>query len=519
MKKGFPTIFVLVVCGLAWICVGAAEPGASPVAAGAPRDATAVLIPCKGMVDQALFYSIKRRSEIALKAGANYLIYQIETYGGLVDAADSIAKYLIQQAAAHGHTVAYITTEAISAGALISVSCQDIIMRENTTIGDAAPITMGGKLEGVEREKAESFLRAAFQRAAEANGYPPLLLKAMVTMQIEVYRVLNLKTGQYEFFQGGDLPKDPNTYEIEKAEKINGADELLTLTASRAQEYGIARAVVRDLDGALAFLEKRDHVAFAGEPMVLQPSWSEYMVSWLNSPIVMGILFMLALLGAYIEFSTPGFGLPGLVAVVCFALILGSKYLVGMANWVEILLLFIGVVLLLVEIFVLPGFGLAGILGIACLLIGLFGMLVRNAPNELPWPHTPAEWQALSSNVLALAAGFVGFIVAAWFLSRYLPKLPFMSGLVLAPTPGAGSGAGSQISMTSPPESSATGVQVGEIGEVIATLRPAGKARFGEAIVDVVADGEFLKPGTSVEIIEISGSRVVVRKAGENDKA
>jgi len=518
MKKAFSVIFVLVVCGVAWICVGAVEPGLSPVAAGTPRDATAVLIPCKGMIDEALFYSIKRRSEIALKAGADYLVYQIETYGGLVDAADSIAKYLIQQAAARGHTVAYITTEAISAGALISVSCQDIIMRENTTIGDAAPITMGGKLEGVEREKAESFVRAAFQRAAEANGYPELLLKAMVTMQIEVYRVLNLKTGQYEFFQGGDLPKDPNTYEIEKAEKINGADELLTLTASRAQEYGIARAVVRDLDGALTFLEKRDHVVFAGEPMVLAPSWSEHMVSWLNSPIVLGILFLLALLGAYIEFSTPGFGLPGLVAVICFALILGSKYLVGMANWVEILLLFIGVALLLVEIFVLPGFGVAGILGIVCLLFGLFGMLIRNAPDELPWPNTPAQWEALWYNVLALVAGFAGFILSAWLLSRYLPKLPFMSGLVLAPTPAAPGGGGSQISMTSPPESSATGVQVGDAGEVIATLRPAGKARFGEAIVDVVADGEFLQPGTPVEIIEISGSRVVVRKIEQNDE-
>ena len=170
-----------VLCLAAWAWVGAAGLNTSDAPTRPPRDAKAVVIPCKGMIDQALFYSIKRRSEIALTAGADYLIYQIETYGGLVDAADSIAKYLIQQVAPRGHTVAYVTTEAISAGALISVSCQDIIMRENTTIGDAAPITMGGKLEGVEREKAESFVRAAFQRAAEANGYPPLLLKAMVT--------------------------------------------------------------------------------------------------------------------------------------------------------------------------------------------------------------------------------------------------------------------------------------------------------------------------------------------------
>ena len=487
--------------------------------APAPRGAKAVVIPCKGTIDQALFYSMKRRSEIALKAGADYLIYQIETYGGMLDAADSIAKYLIQQVALRGHTVAYVTTEAISAGALVSVSCRDVIMRENTTIGDSAPITMGGKLEGVEREKAESFVRAAFQRAAEANGYPALLLKAMVTMQIEVYRVLNLQTGQYEFFEKSDLPKDPNAYEVEKAEMINGSDQLLTLTASQALEYGVARGVVKDLDGVLTFLEKRDHVVFVEEPRVLEPSWSELMVSWLNSPIVMGILFMLALLGAYIEFNTPGFGLSGLVAVVCFALVLGSKYLVGMANWVEILLLFIGVVLLVVEIFVLPGFGLAGIAGIACILIGLFGMLIRNARDELPWPHTISDWQSLSSGVIGLAAGFSGFLLLAWLLSRYLPKIPFMSGLILSPAVAAAGRGGSQVSMTSPPESASVGVQIGDVGEVISTLRPAGKARFGDAIVDVVATGEFLNRGTQVRIIEIHGGRVVVKKTEPDDEA
>jgi membrane-bound serine protease (ClpP class) len=499
MKKGFPAIRILALCMAAWAWVGAVGvEGPTAAATSATRNATAALIPCKGTIDQALLYSIERRSEIALRRGTGYLI---------------------QEVSPRAHTVAYITTEAISAGALVSVSCRDIIMRENTTIGDAAPITMGGKLEGVEREKAESFVRAAFQRAAEANGYPSLLLRAMVTMQVEVYRVLNLKTGQYEFFEKDGLPKDPNQYEVEKAEKINGSDELLTLTASRAQEYGLARAVVRDLNGALAFLAKRDSVVFAAEPTLLEPNWSELMVSWLNSPVVMGILFMLALLGAYIEFSTPGFGLPGLVAVVCFALILGSKYLVGMANWVEILLLFIGLALLLVEIFVLPGFGVAGILGIACVLIGLFGMLIRNAPNEIPWPRTVWDWQGLSSGVLGLAAGFVGFLVAAWLLSRYLPKIPFMSALILSPAAAPTGRGGSQISMTRPPKSASVRVQVGDVGEVLSTLRPAGKARFGEAIVDVVATGEFLEKGTEVQILEIHGGRVVVRKIEPDEQA
>jgi membrane-bound serine protease (ClpP class) len=482
------------------------------------REAKAAVIPCKGMIDDALFYSIRRRTDLALRSGAQYLIYEIQTYGGRVDSADSIAKYLIQQAAQRGHTVAYVTTEAISAGALISVSCQDIIMQEHTTIGDCAPIALGDKLEGVEREKAESFVRAAFQRAAEANGYPALLLKAMVTMQTEVSRVRNLQTDQYEFFEGGKLPKDPNQYDVKGAEEIVGKDELLTLTAPKAQEYGIARAVVKDLDGALAFLGSRDGVQFTGEPLVLETNWSEHLVSWLSSPVVMGILFMLALLGAYMEFSTPGFGLPGIVAVLAFAIMLGSQYLVGMANWVEIVLLFIGILLLLIEIFVLPGFGIAGILGIVCFVIGLFGMLIRNAPSELPWPETPADWQSLSSGMLALVFGFGGFLVLAWILSRYLPRLPFLSGLILTPVTAPGGGA-SQVSMTAPPQSATRSVQVGDVGEVVARLRPAGKARFGAALVDVVATGEFLDRGTKVEIISINGSRVVVKRAEETGEA
>jgi len=415
--------------------------------------------------------------------------------------------------------VAYVTTEAISAGALISVSCNEIIMRKNTTIGDCAPISLGGKLEGVEREKIESFIRAAFQRAAEANGYPELLLKAMVTMQVEVWRVKNLGTGRWELFEGDKLPTDANEYDTENAEEIVGGTELLTLTASQAAEYDIARSVVEDIDGALAFLEQRDGVTFSEPPMRLRPIWSEQMVSWLNSPGVMAVLVMVALLGAYVEFSTPGLGLPGLVAVICLAIILGSKYLVGLANWVEIALLFAGIVLLLIEFLVLPGFGIAGILGIVCVLAGLFGMLIRNAPDELPWPETTTDWQILSSGVLGLTCGLVGFVFLAWLLSRYLPKMQFLSGLVLVPILATGRGGRAVVSMTAPPETAGPGVKVGDVGEVVARLRPAGKARFGDAVVDVVATGEFLAIGASVAIVEIRGNRVVVKKVAETDDA
>ena len=484
--------------------------------AEAPGIKAAVII-CEGMIDNGLYKSIQRRTQTALDEGAEYLIYEIGTYGGILDSADDISKYFILDIGKKAHTVAYITTEAISAGAMISVSCQDIIMRENTTIGDCAPIVLGGKLEGVEREKVESFTRAAFMRAAEANGYPEALLKAMVTMQTKVYRVKNLQTGQSEFFESEQLPKDPNTYDLDNQELIVKDDELLTLTASKALEYGVARAQVKDRAGALEFLAKRDGVTFVGEPMVLKTIWSEEMVRWLNSPAVMAVLVMLALLGVYIEFNTPGVGLPGLVAVICFTIIIGSKYLVGLANWLEVALFVLGILLLLVEFLILPGFGLAGFSGIVCIFAGLFGMLIKNPPDKLPWPQDAIAWSDFTWGVVGLSTGFVGFIVLAWLLSKYLLRVQFLSGLILVPAVPRQSSE-IPVSMTTPPESKTLSVNLGDAGEVVSILRPTGKAKFGDAIVDVVAEGDFLDKGTKVEIIEIYGNRVVVKKQNTEDR-
>jgi len=477
--------------------------------------AKAVVIPCKGLIDDGLHQSIKRRTETAIDAGADYLIYEISTYGGLVKSADDISKYFILEASKQARTVAYITTEAISAGAMISVSCQDIIMLENTTIGDCAPITLGGKLEGVEREKAESFIRAAFNRAAEANGYSKALLKAMVSIQTEVYRIKNISSGEYEFFEADKLPKDTNEYDLESRELIDKDDEILTLTAAKAFEYGLAKTQVRDLQGALDFLAERDGVQFAEPVAVLETMWSEEMVRWLNSPAVMSVLVLLALLGVYVEFNTPGVGLPGLVAVICFVIIIGSKYLIGLANWVEVALFITGLVLLAVEIFVIPGFGVAGVSGIICILAGLFGMLIKNPPEKLPWPQTAVDWHIFTEGIVGLVLGFTGFLVLAWVLTKYLPKLEFLSGLILKPASATTVADTARVSMTAPPESKAAKVNVGDVGRVVSPLRPTGKARFGQAIVDVVAEGEFLDKDAPVKIIEIHGNRVVVKPAGE----
>ena len=477
----------------------------------APPLKVAAVIDVHGMIDEGLYQSIVRRTEEAIEAGAEYVFYDIQTYGGRVDSADAISKYLLHEAAGRIHTVAYVSTEAISAGAMISVSCKDIIMRIHTTIGASAPMAMGGTLEGVEREKIESYVRSMFSRAAEANDYPEVLLRAMVTRQIEVWRVEHIETGQWEFFETEFLPADSEVYDLENKRLVVKDDEILTLTDARAYEYGVARAVVEDLDGAMAFLAERDGVMFDPEVIRLRPLWSEQMVRWLNSPAVVSILVMGILLGVYVEFNTPGLGVPSLLAVVCLVVLVGSRYLTGMANWIEIAVLVLGIVLLLVEIFVLPGFGVAGFLGITCIFLGLLGLFVRTPPGEIPWPRSPGAWQEFMDGMMGLSAGFLGFLIVAIVLSRYMDRIAFLRSFVLnanVARPGQGDAAaapsGGDVRPVGAP------VEPGQVGRTLSMLRPAGKARFDDYVADVVTRGEFLAKDQPVRILEIHGNRIVV---------
>ena len=474
----------------------------------------AAIITCHDMIDNGLYLSIIRRSEEAIGRGADYLILDVQTYGGLVKSADDISKYLILELGDRIHTVAYVSTEAISAGSMISVSCKDIIMHKNTTIGCSAPIVMGSKEMGeTEREKSESFVRATFSRAAQANGYPEALLKAMVSQKLEVWQVENKQTGQMEYYETEYLPTDPNAFDISNKKLVVKEGELLTLTDQKAKEYGIARAIVADVDGAIEFLAERDGVSFSKDVIRLETMWSEEMVRWLTSPMVVSILVLGIMLGIYVEFNSPGLGLPALLAITCLVILVGSRYLVGLTNWIEIALLCIGFLLLMVEVFVIPGFGVAGFAGLVCILAGFLGMLVKNAPDELPWPQGVAAWGVFTDGLFGMAVGFLLFVVAAILLARYMDRVPVLKRLVLK---SAVTGKQTRASRTFDSQNKPPVLEVGQTGIVISPLRPAGKVQFGSSIVDVVADGGFIEKGESVRILEVHGNHIVVTQAKEN---
>ncbi len=475
-----------------------------------PHPVQAVIIICDGMVDDGMYESIKRRTEAAIKKGATIIIYQMDTFGGLVTSAIDIWNYIMLDVNHKVHTVAYIPTKAISAGSMISIACQDIIMKQSTILGDCAPIVMGGKLEGTEREKQESALRSYFKSAAQANGYPVALCMAMVTQQLEVYQLKNRKTGKNEYFLSDNLPSDPNMYNLKTKKLIVKKGELLTMHASEAYKYGFARAVVANRQEALQFLEKRDNIKIARPVPILKTLWSENMVRWLNSPTVAGLLLMIGMLGVYTELHTPGLGLGGIVAVAAFALLFGSKFLVGMANWWEIAVFCIGLALLAVEIFVIPGFGIAGISGILLIIFALVAMMVHNGPGQLPIPATPFEWDLMERGLMGMLLGFTGFLVVAYLIARFLPKIPVANRIVLT-------------GLKEPPEVRSGGsvapavqiptVKAGDTGITITQLRPSGIARFRRKRLEVVTQGELIEPNSKIMVVRVDGNSIVVKQS------
>lgn len=468
----------------------------------------AVVIVCADMVDDGLYESIKRRTEIALAEGATYIIYQIDTFGGALHSAISIWDYFMHEVAPKAHTVAYIPTKAISAGALISVACNDIIMKKSTQIGDCAPIIMGGTLEGVEREKAESPTRSYFEAAATANGYPVALCKAMVTMNLKVYQVRNLENDKDEYFEEDELPKDPYKYDLENKKLIVKGDQLLTWFADKAKEHGLAREVVNDLDGALAYLEERDDVEFARPVSKLETNWSEQMVRWLNSPTVAGILLMVGLLGIYAELNSPGLGIPGAVAVIALVILFGSKYMIGLANWWEIMVFLIGIGLLTIEIFVIPGFGVAGITGIFLIFFSFIAMMVANEPGKMPIPQAPLEWEVLERNFYSLLMAICGFLVGAFLITRYLPKMPVANRLVLSKAAIEGT---TQTILSDQPEEKLP-LSINDEGKTITELRPSGRVKFASGTFDVVSRGQFIDAEKPVVVVQIEGNSIVVKE-------
>lgn len=460
-----------------------------------------VLCPIEDEIDDGVAVVVERAVREA--ADARAIIFLMDTPGGRVDSAIDITEDIMS---ARCKTVVFVRSMgAISAGALISFACDEIVMAPATNIGAALPFAPGMEPNEDLDEKSRSFVRAKFRALAEAKGHNPLLGEAMVDPDIALYgyrdadgRYVVVKDTRPAGSEDGANEGPPPGLPPE-AELISQRGNLLTLTAEEALEYGLIKTKASDEEEVLR------HFGWAElRRVAISPTWAEALFGFLTSPLISGLLLMCGIGGLYFEVKTPGFGLPGIIGLTCLALFFGSQFVIGLADWLDVLLVLLGVILIGIEIFVLPGFGAAGVAGIACLFAGLYLSLTRVPVPEYSW-----DFIRLSDAVSTLATTAIALtvlILVSWY---YLPRTRLLNWLVLEQVEARHSG----YTVQAAHEADAL---VGLRGVTVSMLRPAGRARFGGRTLDVMTRGEFIDKGKPVVIILAEGNRTVVTEERED---
>ena len=415
------------------------------------------VVPVKGVIDLGLAPFIQRVLNEAQKNQAAAVILDINTFGGRVDAAVQIRDALLNSPV---RTIAFIDKRAISAGALISLAAQTIVMAPGSTIGAATPVQSGpaGSTTAPTSEKTVSYVRKEFRATAESRKRPPLIAEAMVDSDVVI----------------------PDVSEKGK---------LLTLTTEEALKLKVADLQANSIEALLKELNILDT-----ELRSFTPNWAEEVVRFLTHPVVSSLLVSVAMLGIFLELRTPGFGAPGVIGLSSLSLFMWGHWLVQLAGWEELLLALLGVFLFALELFVIPGFGIVGILG----LLALLGALVMSTLGA--GSHSGFVLWAVVRMGFSVA---LAIVLTALFL-KFLPKLPIGRKLILSTALDTSDGFSS-----APPSDYQW---LGRTGLAHSTLRPAGIADFQGHRVDVVSDGEFIDAGAPIRVLHVDGNRIVVQR-------
>ena len=414
------------------------------------------VVPIEGVIDLGLAPFVQRVLQEASTAKASAVVLDINTFGGRVDAAVLIRDALLESKVL---TVAFINKRAISAGALISLAAEKIVMADGGTIGAATPVQIGlpGTPAQPVEEKTVSYMRKEFRATAEQRNRPALIAEAMVDADVEIPDI---------------IPKS----------------KLLTLTTQEALDVKVADFQANTLEAVLQSLDLGDaDIRHASE------TWAETLVRFLTHPVVSSLLMTLGIMGIIVEIRVPGFGLPGILGFVSLGLFFWGHTLVRLAGLEEFLLVALGLILVAMEIFFIPGFGLAGILGIASLLGGLGLSLIGSG----------ATWDSWLSALGQVSLSILVAILVALFLLRYFQRLPFGKRLLLKTS------LLSKEGYASSPEGDQA--WLGKRGTAATDLHPSGIAHLNGDRLDVVSDGDFINAGQPVEVVRVDGNRIVVR--------
>ena len=423
----------------------------SAAATAAAGQEHVIRVPVSGTVEMGLAPFIERTIEEAEADGAAAVVLEIETPGGRVDAAERITSAISR---AELPVYAYVNLHAYSAGAMIALATERVFMRDGAVMGAATPVDGSGTKGS---EKIVSAMRARMRALAEARGLDPAVAEAMVDEEIAIEGVVD-------------------------------EGRLLTLTTSEAVALGYATAV-DDWAGVMEVLELEQ--APVNEATV---NWAERLVRFLTNPVIAPFLLSLGFLGLIVEIKSAGFGLAGIAGLLSLAMFFGAHLLLGLAGAEDLILVLAGIVLILVEVFVIPGFGIFGVLG----GLALVGGIVLAQVGAYP---TGADF-AQAGTVLTVSTLLVG--VAAWLILRSIPGSWRLkrSGVLLPESTDRDEGYTS-ADVRSDLE--------GAVGVAITALRPAGVGLFQDERMDVVSESEWIEEGTRIRIISAEGYRHLVR--------
>jgi membrane-bound serine protease (ClpP class) len=473
-------------------------------------------------INESTWLYIKQALDFYQKQPPLFIILELNTPGGEVFAAQKISDALKAIDTEHDiPVVVFINNWAISAGAMLAYSCRFITVVKDGSMGAAEPVYMGaeGKMETAS-EKSNSVLRADFANRARFFGRNPLIAEAMVDKDI----ILVLRHGKIVQLTNESQIRltgpDPDVV-------VSSKGKLLTLNAEQMLNDGVADLLLPSAKLSDITAEEKNIGKWPASKMLLfqapffsaipQATVQAYKMDWktrffvfLATPLVSSLLFMGLIIGAYLEMNHPGLSLPGFVAATCLFLIVLSSFSLEIAGWLELILLLTGLILILLELFVLPTFGLLGIVGIILFIGGLLGMLLPSLGA------VKFEYDAQTLN----AAGEYFFQRLAWLGGSLILSLTIIVALARYVLPGF-STFNRFVLAGHEQEASKGFVAAGDTshlpipgirGEALATLRPAGKIRVNDQIYDAISTGGFIEAGESIVVTRLEGGVIFVSR-------
>ena len=464
------------------------------------------VIEFKGEIHRQLKMYFDNRFEIARRAGVDLLIIEIDSPGGLKQESLEMARKL--RDCQWAYTVALISNEAISGGALVALGCDEILISPNAKFGDIGEVGFDltqGAFRLIE-PKIESYLSRDARDLSESKGRSPDLAEALIDKDVLVYQKPDPQN-----LDGPPLFKSVRSDAAEKPKPPwdlipeTGPERFLTLSGQRTLQLGLAQGLATTPDAlANEFNFSKDSIK------VYSLKLTDKIAYLLNNPVITVLLILFGMVALYFEFSAPGLGVGGLLSGLAAVLFFWSRFLAGTSGWLEVILFLCGVAFIFAELFIIPGFGVAGLTGIAL----LFSSVVLAGQNFV-LPATSKQWDQSIGSAFILLISCVGFVVTAIFITKKMGSIPILNKMILSNE----SNKTSTDSSGKPRRTSHPSVCVGDWGESESLLRPAGRAKFNDRSIDVVSDGAFVDSGVPVRVIEIQGSIVRVRQAIEKPKS